>query len=63
MIFELDNGAGLKLTTARYLTPKKNDINKKGIIPDIVVEQPVGNVDVQLQRAIDIVGQKLDKAS
>ena len=63
MIFELDNGAGLKITTARYLTPKKNDINKKGIIPDIVVEQPAGNVDVQLQRAIDIVGQKIDKAS
>ncbi len=64
MIFELDNGAGLKLTTARYLTPKKNDINKKGILPDIVVEQTPGNVDVQLQRAIEIMGQKLqDKAS
>ncbi|MFZ5647849.1 MAG: S41 family peptidase [Bacillota bacterium] len=59
MIFELDNGAGLKLTTARYLTPKKNDINKTGILPDVVVDQPPGNIDVQLQRAIDVVEKKL----
>lgn len=63
MIFDLDNGAGLKLTTARYLTPKKYDINKKGIIPDVVVEQPPGGPDVQLQRAIDIISEKLDKAA
>lgn len=63
MIFDLDNGAGLKLTTARYLTPKKYDINKKGIIPDVVVEQPPGGPDVQLQRAIDIISEKLGKAA
>lgn len=38
-VFPLKNGAGLKLTTARYLTPKKHDINEKGIKPDIEVEQ------------------------
>src|SRR5665647_672967 len=37
-LFQLDNGAGLKLTTARYLTPNKNDINKKGIEPDVPVQ-------------------------
>lgn len=55
MIFELDNGAGLKLTTARYLTPKKTDINKAGIVPDVVVDQPPGDIDVQLQRAIEVI--------
>ncbi|MFZ5632805.1 MAG: S41 family peptidase [Bacillota bacterium] len=59
MVFDLDNGAGLKLTTARYLTPKKNDINKKGIMPDVVVNQPPGGPDVQLQRAIEILSEKL----
>ncbi len=33
-----DNGA-LKITTARYLTPKGRDIEHKGILPDIVVPQ------------------------
>lgn len=64
MVFELGNGAGLKLTTARYLTPNKNDINKKGIEPDVAVEYIDGGADLQLQKAIDIVSQKLqDKAA
>lgn len=65
MVFDLDNGAGLKLTTARYLTPKKQDINKKGILPDVAVSQPpAGGQDLQLQKAIDIISEKLgDKAA
>lgn len=64
MVFELGNGAGLKLTTARYLTPDKNDINKKGIEPDVAVEYTDGGADLQLQKATDIVSQKLqDKAA
>ncbi|MFZ5945743.1 MAG: S41 family peptidase [Bacillota bacterium] len=39
-IFFLNEGAGLKLTTAKYLTPNKNDIHLKGIKPDILVELP-----------------------
>jgi carboxyl-terminal processing protease len=61
VVFDLDNGAGLKLTTARYLTPKKNDINKKGIMPDVVVEHVPGGQDVQLNKAIDIISAKLDE--
>jgi len=59
MIFDLDNGAGLKLTTARYLTPKKNDINKKGIEPDVAVELPLNGPDTQLQRALEILSERL----
>ncbi len=57
MVFELGNGAGLKLTTARYLTPNKQDINKKGIEPDIIVEQTLEGPDVQLQRAVELIEQ------
>src|SRR5262249_9712381 len=32
--YDLDDGSGLKLTTARYLTPKGNSLESKGIIPD-----------------------------
>ncbi|MEW6172373.1 MAG: S41 family peptidase [Bacillota bacterium] len=51
-VYDLGNGAGLKLTTAKYLTPKRRDINKKGVEPDVKVEQPVDdNTDRQLSAA------------
>ena len=34
-IIPMDDGSGLRLTTARYFTPDGNDIQAKGIIPDI----------------------------
>lgn len=61
-VFPLDNGAGLKLTTARYLTPKKHDIHKKGIAPHVVVEQePGANEDLQMNKAIQLVRGKIKK--
>ena len=38
-ILPLTNGAGIKLTTARYFTPSGRSIQNKGITPDIVVEE------------------------
>ncbi len=38
-IIPMANGAGLRLTTARYYTPKGRSIQAKGITPDIIVEQ------------------------
>ncbi|MGI6492357.1 MAG: S41 family peptidase [Pelotomaculum sp.] len=59
-VFPLSNGAGLKLTTARYLTPKRNDIHDKGIEPDVTVEnQENSAADIQLDRAIEIMRQKI----
>jgi len=65
-IFPLQNDAGLKLTTARYLTPRKHDINKKGVTPDVVVEMPEMETyeeakDAQLQKAISIIKEKPEK--
>jgi carboxyl-terminal processing protease len=37
-IVPLQNGAGLRMTTAQYFTPSGRSIQVKGIIPDIVVE-------------------------
>ena len=55
-VFPLDQGAGLKMTTARYLTPSGHFIHQKGIEPHIVVEQePGAQVDLQLERAIELV--------
>ncbi|MEZ4368823.1 MAG: S41 family peptidase [Kofleriaceae bacterium] len=36
--FDLDDGGGLKLTTARYLTPRGNSLEGRGITPDLEVE-------------------------
>ena len=42
-IVQLPNGAGLKMTIARYYTPKGRTIQAKGIVPDIpIAAAPVG---------------------
>ena len=39
-IIPLSDGSGLRLTTAKYFTPKGRSIHGKGITPDILVEGP-----------------------
>ncbi len=46
-ILPLDDNSALRLTTARYFTPKGRSIQATGIVPDIVFE----NVPVQESRA------------
>lgn len=68
-IFPLSGGTSVKLTTAKYLTPDKKDIHKKGIEPDIMVELNKGqsatisptdtNFDPQLQQAVQILQSQL----
>ncbi|KJS83460.1 MAG: peptidase S41 [Peptococcaceae bacterium BICA1-8] len=66
-IFFLNKDAGLKLTTAKYLTPNKNDIHEKGIEPDILVELPEYTPeqkeplkDTQKEKAIEILEQQIN---
>ena len=63
-ILTLPDGSGLKITTEKYLTPNRTEINEVGIEPDEVVELPesvesVLNVDrsqdTQLKRAIEML--------
>lgn len=37
-ITKLEDGSGINVTIAKYLTPSDTDINKKGIAPDVAVE-------------------------
>jgi carboxyl-terminal processing protease len=37
-INKLEDGSGVNVTIARYLTPSDTDINKKGISPDVLVK-------------------------
>ena len=63
-ILTLPDGSGLKITTEKYLTPNKTEINKIGIEPDEKVELPdsvesIFNVkeseDTQLKKAIEMI--------
>jgi len=58
-INKLPGGAGINITTQKYLTPNGTDINKKGITPDIEVkntEEDIKNKkDKQLEKANEVV--------
>lgn len=58
-INRLDDGAGINITTQKYLTPNGTDINKVGIIPDINVKNTKENIknkeDKQLEKAQDVL--------
>ena len=58
-VVELPMGAGINVTIAKYLTPKGNDINKKGIDPSFEIKNPKNVIterdDLQLKKAIEIV--------
>lgn len=53
----LDKGSSLHITTARWLTPKKNWVNEVGLEPNVVVVDDLETeVDEQLQEAIKQIG-------
>lgn len=49
----LSNGSMIKYTSAYWLTPKGNSINKIGLDPDILVSNTSTNTDDQLKAAIE----------
>ena len=64
-IYPLPDGSAVKITTARYLTPRNRDINHLGITPDIVLDENKGarfgdpTRDTQLERAVQYLGDRL----
>lgn len=73
-IMPMNNGAALKITTARYFTPSGRSIQAEGIEPDIEVEQlelsKKGDASVERLREADLRdhlengnGEKADKAA
>ena len=70
-VLTLPDNSGLVITTARYLTPKRRSLNKKGIKPDVVVKlgknHKIGKKDIQLDKAKQILreliaGKSVEKA-
>ena len=65
-IIQLNDGSAIKLTVSHYYTPLGNDIHKVGVQPDEVVELDSeaylkDKSDNQLDRAIEIVKEKMGK--
>ena len=58
----LPNGGALKVTSSEYCTPKREKINGKGIIPNYEIQFDYNNpeVDEQLNKAIEVIKQKLN---
>ncbi len=69
-LFPLDDGSAVKVTIAKYFTPKGNDIHKVGIKPDVEVEFDAkqykdsdGEKDNQLDAAVEEMMKKLGKST
>jgi carboxyl-terminal processing protease len=64
-INQLPRGAGINITTQKYLTPNGTDINKKGIEPDVVVALTEDDIkakrDPQFAKAVAVLQAELAK--
>lgn len=66
-IFGLGDGTALKVTISYYFTPKGENIDKKGIQPDVKVEYPEElkqkpynrNTDPQFKKALEVIKGKI----
>ncbi len=67
-LMPLDDGSAVLITTAKYLTPSRGDINRSktqrgGVVPDIEVEVTEGQFlkgeDPQLKKALEHLHQKI----
>ena len=50
----------MKITTANYYTPNGTCIHGIGIEPDVEVQAGEGDVDLQLEKAADVLKEKIE---
>lgn len=56
-VLPLEDGSAIRLTTAKYYTPKERMIHEKGIDPDILVPMPLDMWQkIQMKRSRDEIG-------
>jgi carboxyl-terminal processing protease len=60
-ILPIQNNAAIKLTTARYFTPKGRNIDGLGVEPDVVIEpsEIADGKDYMLDRALILLSEQL----
>ncbi len=57
-IIRLEDGSGLKITTAKFYAPSGRSINNVGVVPDIIIENKDTKSDLQLKRATELIASK-----
>jgi len=57
-IIKLEDGSGLKITTAKFYAPSGRSINNVGVVPDVIVENKDSKNDLQLKRAKELIATK-----
>ncbi|MBI4779535.1 S41 family peptidase [Candidatus Falkowbacteria bacterium] len=59
---DLKDGSSVKITVAKWLTPKGYNINHEGIVPDVEVDLTLEdynkNIDPQMDKAVEILDKK-----
>ena len=56
VVLPMENtGGGLKITVSEYFTPDGRNINGKGIEPDYYIEEDESGEDVQIDRAVNVL--------
>ena len=66
-LYPFADGSAIKITVARYFTPKNRDINHIGIVPDVMVPENanpaygVPSKDAQLAAALKLIEDRLAK--
>ena len=62
-LFPQPDGSCVKVTTFEYFTPSGRSIHEKGIVPDVVVEnpEPGAQTDRQLDKALELARQALQR--
>lgn len=61
-IIRLEDGSGLKLTTAKFYAPSGRSISEIGVTPDVIVENDDSN-DKQLDTAVEILKSSGNKTT
>lgn len=57
--YGIGDGTAIKLTIAKYMTPSGRCIQDEGITPDIVVELDGSGTDNQLEKALEVLKEKM----
>jgi carboxyl-terminal processing protease len=53
-IIKLEDGSGLKLTTAKFYAPSGRSISQVGVVPDVIIENNE-HKDLQIERAKELL--------
>lgn len=59
--YDIGDGTSIKLTIAKYMTPSGRCIQDEGITPDIEVELDDSGTDNQLDKALEVLKEKMSE--